>query len=322
VATATPEGVVSAINAANTGVTALLVDTGTQGANYRIMLTGGEGSQAVFSLSSTPDLGFGDSGNTIRTAEDAVINVNGLALTRSTNEISDVISGATFVVSEASATAVRLNVTNDQSSLKTNLQSVVAAYNSFNQLLSDLTSSAADSDLSYGGDLAREQSAVRYIKQQVFDKLMADSSSKSGSISALRDVGISVDRTGNLTMTETTFDAAIANSYDDVATMLSAGTSNQSIYSTDAQGLAQDVATLIDGLNSSTGIVATRKDSAEDYSDDYASELVILEARMEKVYQRYLTQFAAMDSMLEKIDGTKNYLTGQLKSLANMYNSD
>ena len=322
VATATPEGVVSAINAANTGVTALLVDTGTQGANYRIMLTGGEGSQAVFSLSSTPDLGFGDSGNTIRTAEDAVINVNGLALTRSTNEISDVISGATFVVSEASATAVRLNVTNDQSSLKTNLQSVVAAYNSFNQLLSDLTSSAADSDLSYGGDLAREQSAVRYIKQQVFDKLMADSSSKSGSISALRDLGISVDRTGNLTMTETTFDAAIANSYDDVATMLSAGTSNQSIYSTDAQGLAQDVATLIDGLNSSTGIVATRKDSAEDYSDDYASELVILEARMEKVYQRYLTQFAAMDSMLEKIDGTKNYLTGQLKSLANMYNSD
>ena len=151
---------------------------------------------------------------------------------------------------------------------------------------------------------------------------MADSSSKSGSISALRDLGNSVDRTGNLTMTEATFDAAIANSYDDVATMLSAGTSNQSLYSTDAQGLAQDVATLIDGLNSSTGIVATRKDSAEDYSDDYASELVILEARMEKVYQRYLTQFAAMDSMLEKIDGTKNYLTGQLKSLANMYNSD
>jgi len=104
--------------------------------------------------------------------------------------------------------------------------------------------------------------------------------------------------------------------------MLSAGTSNQSLYSTDAQGLAQDVATLNDGLNSSAGIVATRKDSAEDYSDDYASELVILEARMEKVYQRYLTQFAAMDSMLEKIDGTKNYLTGQLKSLANMYNSD
>ena len=52
------------------------------------------------------------------------------------------------------------------------------------------------------------------------------------------------------------------------------------------------------------------------------ADLLVLEARMEKVYQRYLTQFAAMDSMLEKMDGTKNYLTGQLESLANMYNSD
>ena len=322
VSTATPAGVVSAINAANTGVTAALVDTGTQGSNYRIMLTGGIGGQGVFSLSSNPDLGFGDSGNTLRSAEDAVLSVNGLALTRESNEISDVISGATFVLSEASATAMRLNVTNDQSTLKTNLQGVVTAYNKFNRLLADLTSSVANEDLSYSGDLAREQSAVRYIKQQVFDKLMAESSTKSGSISALRDVGISVDKTGNLTLTAATFDAAIANSYDDVATMLSAGTSNQSLYDTKAKGLAQDVATLIDGLNSSTGIIATRKDNAEDYSDDYAADLLVLEARMEKVYQRYLTQFAAMDSMLEKMDGTKNYLTGQLESLANMYNSD
>ena len=170
--------------------------------------------------------------------------------------------------------------------------------------------------------MAREQSAGRYLKRQVVDKLIAASSTKSGSSSALRDVGISGDKSGNLTLTAATFDAAIANSYDDVATMLSAGTSNQSLYDTRAKGLAQDVATVIAGLNSSTGIIATRKDNDEDYSDDYAADRLVLEARMEKVYQRYLTQFAAMDSMLEKMDGTKNYLTGQLESLANMYNSD
>ena len=163
---------------------------------------------------------------------------------------------------------------------------------------------------------------MRYIKQQVFGALMDDSSTSSGSISALRDVGISVDKSGNLTFATATFDAAIENSYDDVVTMLSAGTSSQNLYDTNSKGLAQDVATLLEGLNDSSGIVATRKDNAEGYSEDFAAELVVLEARMEKVYQRYLTQFAAMDSMLEKIDGTKNYLTGQLESLANMYNSD
>jgi len=80
VSTATPAGVVSAINAANTGVTAALVDTGTQGSNYRIMLTGAIGGQGVFSLSSNPDLGFGDSGNTLRSAEDAVLSVNGVGV--------------------------------------------------------------------------------------------------------------------------------------------------------------------------------------------------------------------------------------------------
>jgi len=322
VSTATPAGVVSAINAANTGVTAVLLDTGTQGANYRIMLTGDTGSQGVFSLSSNPDLGFGDSGNTIRAAQDAVLNVNGLTVTRASNDISDVIDGATFTLSQTSTDAVRLNVSNDNSVLKTNLQSAVTAYNQFNQLLSDLTSSTLNEDLDYSGDLAREGSAVRYIKQQVFGALMDDSSTSSGSISALRDVGISVDKSGNLTFATATFDAAIENSYDDVVTMLSAGTSSQNLYDTNSKGLAQDVATLLEGLNDSTGIVATRKDNAEGYSEDFAAELVVLEARMEKVYQRYLTQFAAMDSMLEKIDGTKNYLTGQLESLANMYNSD
>jgi flagellar hook-associated protein 2 len=123
-------------------------------------------------------------------------------------------------------------------------------------------------------------------------------------------------------LASTTFDAAIKNSYDDVVTMLSAGTSSQNLFDANAKGLAQDVATLIEGLNSSSGIVATRKDNAEDYGDDYAADLVVLEARMEKVYKRYLNQFAAMNSMLETMDGTKEYLTGQLKSLANMYNTD
>lgn len=315
----TPSGVVSAINAANTGVTATLVDTGIQGSNYRIMLTGVAGSQGVFSLSSSPDIGFGDSGNTLTMAQDAVLAVNGLTITRSSNQVSDAISGATLSLTATTDTAVRLNVTSDKTVLKTNVQAAVAAYNDFNQLLSDLTSSAPNDDIEYSGALAREQSSVRYIKQQVFDTIMGDSSTKSGVISAMRDIGVSVDKTGSLTFDSDRFDAAAQDSYDDVVAMLSANTSNQSLYSSASQGLAQDVATVLEGLTNSSGIVATRKNNAEDYAEDFAEELLALEARMENVYQRYLTQFAAMDSMLEKIDGTKEYLTGQLESLANMY---
>ncbi|MDO7634703.1 MAG: flagellar filament capping protein FliD, partial [Porticoccaceae bacterium] len=315
----TPAGVVSAINAAGTGVTARLVDTGIQGSNYRIMITGATGSQSVFSLSSSPDIGFGDVGNTLQTAQDAILSVNGLSITRSSNEISDAIGGATLALTATTDTAVRLNVSSDKSVMKTNVQAAVAAYNEFNKLLTDLTSSVPNEDLEYSGALAREQSAVRYIKQQVFDKIMGDSSTKSGVVSAMRDIGVSVDKTGSLTFNSDRFDAAALDHYEDVVAMLSANTSNQNLYSAASKGLAQDVATVITNLTNSTGIVATRKNNAEDYREDFADELLALEARMENVYQRYLTQFAAMDSMLEKIDGTKEYLTGQLESLANMY---
>ena len=78
VSTPTPAGVVSAINAANTGVTASLVDAGINGSNYRIILSGETGSEGAFTVTSSPDLGFGDSGNTLQAAQDAAINFDGL----------------------------------------------------------------------------------------------------------------------------------------------------------------------------------------------------------------------------------------------------
>ena len=132
VSTPTPAGVVSAINAANTGVTASLVDTGINGSNYRIILSGDTGTEGGFTVTSSPDLGFGDSGNTLQAAQDAAINFDGLTVTRASNEINDVIEGATFLLTEATSSAVRLNITSDKSTLKTNLQTVITTYNDLN----------------------------------------------------------------------------------------------------------------------------------------------------------------------------------------------
>ena len=52
---------------------------------------------------------------------------------------------------------------------------------------------------------------------------------------------------------------------------------------------------------------------------DHKEELTKLETRMEAVYQRYLTQFTAMESLMASMDATKAYLTGQLESLSKAY---
>ncbi len=319
VSTPTPAGVVSAINAASTGVTATLVDTGISGSNYRIILSGDTGSEGAFTLTSTPDLGFGDSGNTLQSAQDAIINFDGLTVTRASNEINDVIEGATFSITETTSSAVRLNITSDKSTLKTNLQNMIATYNDLNTLFTELTAEGSEAEL--GGALADDTSLVRYLKSQIRTAIFADSSTPSSSISALRDLGISLDKTGDLTFDETTYDAVIASSYDDVVMMLSANTSDQNLYDTASKGLAQDIATTLEGFNDSTGVLTTRTSNAEEELVEFKDELVKLEARMENVYQRYLTQFTAMETLMASMDTTKDYLEGQLEQLSKAYDN-
>jgi flagellar hook-associated protein 2 len=319
VSTPTPAGVVSAINAASTGVTATLVDTGISGSNYRIILSGDTGSEGAFTVTSTPDLGFGDSGNTLQEAQDAIINFDGLTVTRASNEINDVIEGATFSITETTSSAVRLNITSDKSTLKTNLQNMITTYNDLNTLFTELTAEGSEAEL--GGALTDDTSLVRYLKSQIRTAIFADSSTTSGSVAALRDLGISLDKTGDLTFDETTYDAVIASSYDDVVMMLSANTSDHNLYDTASKGLAQDIATTLEGFNESTGVLTTRTSNAEEELVEFKDELVKLEARMENVYQRYLTQFTAMETLMASMDTTKDYLEGQLEQLSKAYDN-
>ena len=317
VATDTPAGVVSAINAANTGVTATLVDTGTGGNNYRIVLAGQTGSNGVFALTSSPDLGFHDTANSLQTAQDSIMNFEGLSVTRDSNNITDVIDGATINLVGTTASAVRLNITNDKSTLKTNLQAMVDTYNGLNNLFTTTTSTTSEAEL--GGALADDTSMVRFLKDQIRASIFADSSTKSGDINSMRDLGISIDKTGTMTFTAATYDAAVLASYDDIVTMLTAGTSNESLFTSSNKGLSQDIATALANFTDSDGIVTTRSKNATTSLADHKEELTKLETRMEAVYQRYLTQFTAMESLMASMDATKDYLTGQLESLSKAY---
>ena len=54
----------------------------------------------------------------------------------------------------------------------------------------------------------------------------------------------------------------------------------------------------------------------------HEAELAKLEARMEVVYNRYLTQFGAMETLMATLDTTRDYLTSQFESLSKVYEVD
>jgi len=169
------------------------------------------------------------------------------------------------------------------------------------------------------GALARDSSMINQLKSKVRSAIFADSGTKSGNITALRDLGISLSQTGNMTFNETKYDSAIASDYTDVVTMLTANTSDQSLFDTAEKGLSQDIATTLESLTDKDGLVAVRSTNADATVLDHKDELAKLEERMDAVYQRYLSQFAAMETIMASMEGTKDYLKGQLESLSKAY---
>ena len=320
VATDTPAGVVSAINAANTGVTATLISTGTGANNYRIVLAGQTGSGSVFTLTSNPDLGFHETANTLQSAQDSILEYEGLTLTRSSNSVSDVIEGATINLMGTSASEVRLAIANDRSTLKTNIQDMVSNYNSLLTSLDNFI--AVDSDAEMAGALSEDGALVRFLKDKIRSAVFNDSSTPSGNISAMRDLGVSVNRYGAVTFTEATYDAAVLSNYDNIVTMLTADTSNANLFADGNKGLAQDIATALEDLTDATGVVTVREATAVTDKSNHEDALIKLEKRMDVIYNRYLTQFGAMEGLMATLDSTKNYLTSQFESLSKAYDSD
>jgi flagellar hook-associated protein 2 len=316
----TPSGVVSAINSANTGVTATLIDTGIGTNSYKIVLSGQSGSNGVFTLTSSPDLGFHDTANSLQNAQDSIFTFEGLSMTRASNTLTDVIEGASIDLMAASESNVRITISNDVSTLKTNIKEMVTSYNDLLSLLDEFTMVSDTSDES--GALSEDSALVRFLRNKVRDTVFGESSTPSADITSLRDLGVSVNQYGAITFTETTYDSAISSSYDDIVKMLTADTNNQNLFELSSKGLAQDIATALGDLTDSTGLVTIRESGAKTELNDHEDELLKLEARMEKVYDRYLLQFGAMETLMATLDSTKDYLTSQFETLSKAYDTD
>jgi flagellar hook-associated protein 2 len=309
VSTATPDGVVKAINSADLGVTAQIINTGS---GFTIVVSGQTGAQQSFTLGSDDGTGTGVTGlafdTALQSAADASFKINGLSVTRSSNTVNDVIDGVTLELFANTTGAARLDLNRDTTAIKSNISGLVAAYNDFEDTLKILSDRSSEVE-EFGGVLAGE-SLLRTIRNQVRDMLTRTSSTAGSTIQAARDVGLSIDRNGKLNLDESQLDAALQNNFSEVSTMFSAGTNNQSIYSTADAGLAGDAINRIEKMLLSSGAINTQSLSAASQVKQYQTKLTELEERMDKLLNRYIKQFSVMESIV----GSSNTMRESLKS--------
>jgi flagellar hook-associated protein 2 len=324
VTTATPAGMVSAINGAKLGVTAQLINTGS---GFNVVVTGETGAAQNFSLTSDDGTATGNNPKvpvtgvsfttSLQTATDASFKVNGLTVTRGSNTVNDVIEGVTLDLFASTTGAARLDLNRDTAGIKDNLKGLVTAYNDFESTLKILGDRASEVE-DFGGALAGE-SLLQSVRNQVRALVTNTSSTPGTNIRAARDVGLSLDRLGKLTLDDAKLDAALQNNFTQVSTMFTAGTNNKSIYSPAPAGLAGEAVNSIEKMLLSTGLIDTQTKSAAAQIVKHKEELKVLDERMEKLMTRYMSQFSVMESIVGNSNSTREGLKGTFEGMMKAY---
>lgn len=311
------------INDANAGVRANLVKVGDgkykltmtsvdTGAANSIRITAMNSSGGVLtnntdiaklSYDPTKAAGTGKEFDVSVDAQDAQVKIDGLTITRSTNTISDAITGVTMTLAGVGTST--LTIAKDTASVVTAFNTFVTSYNTMASQLKSLTAYDSENQKASvltGDSGARSlQSALRQMVTQAFGG--------TASVKSLSDLGISVQRDGTLAFDSGKLTDALTSSGADVKTMLTNSTGSQ-------QGIAVRMAATVNSMLATGGLLAARTDGINRTIADIADRREVLERRLTQIEKRYRTQFTALDSLVASMNSTSQYLTRQLASLS------
>jgi len=256
-------------------------------------------------------------------SKDAIIEFEGVQLRRSSNQITDLVKGLTVELKQESTTSYPIKVSQDTSGVKEKIQALVK---SFNDTVSDLgiltgEKNTKDETDVYSGSLQGDSMtrSMKGILRNIFTKY---SSTPSGSIRSLSDIGVEMTRTGTLELNEAKFDKAIASNADQITTMLTADKENKSYVGDSNRGLIGDAIKQLNQLISSSGTINNLTKSANVQISKYKEELTKLDTRMSAILLRYSKQFSAMNAFVGNSTAMRNNLKSQFENMASIYKNN
>ena len=320
-----PADIVSAINNSGTGITAQLINSGDGTATpFKLVITGSLGSRKDFSLTSDDGAGNAISGldfNTdapIQSATDATVVINGLTVKRSTNVISDVVTGVTLDLFSTTSSPATVNMTRDSTALKEKFKNLVTAYNDGLSMLNVLADKESTVE-QYGGSLFGD-STVRTVKSLFRDTMLTASTTPGTNASFLWQLGINLTKEGPMELDETKLDTALKDNFDGVVKMMTGNTNNLSAFSEAPAGVAGEAVRKLTKLVATDGVLTKQTESTNTQIDKYKKDLESLQDRMDKLLKRYQSDLGAMDTFVSQSTSLRKSLTATFDGMSKSNN--
>lgn len=303
----TLEGVRDAINDADLGVNAAIVNDGS---GYRLLLSATEtGLSSSIQIgvsddagSGLADLAFDDTATNLEqtvAAQDAQLVINGLAVTSASNTVDGAIQGVTLGLKNSSAgDTVRVDIDLDKGAVRSALEGFIKEYNALVDQVRALTNYDPETQTA---SILSGDGSVRSVASQLRGGLIGGVEGASELYQYLVDVGVTTDSAGKLSLDSGAFDEALGADYEGVVGLL--------------HGVAERLDDSLAGMLETGGILQARTDGLQARIEDIGDRRTALDRRAEALQSRYLDQFNALDTLLSQLQSTSNFLAQQLANL-------
>ena len=227
------QDVVDTINAqtSTTNVQASIVQVSS--GSYEMVLTGTKDAADISYSSKSGDdilnkLGVtGSSGaftDVLQASQSAKFTLDGIAMTRDTNDVSDVLSGVTFnlLAATPSGTTINVSISTDTSQISSALQTFVTNYNAYRdaviaQQATNTDGTASSSAVLFGDGTMRD----------ITNRLEAALTGTVGGLT-MSDLGLSFNEKNELALDTSTLSSVLTSNLSGVAKLLAAQTTTSS----------------------------------------------------------------------------------------------
>jgi flagellar hook-associated protein 2 len=308
----TLEGIRDAVNDADFGVTAVIVNDGS--GNRLLFSSESTGLENSLEITISGDsvgtdidntglsqLAFNSSATNLQqtvAAQDAQITVNGLSITSSTNTFTDSLPGLTLEVKDISTSSIDVSVDLNKSAAETAIRNFVKAYNELNTDFGTVAS--YDAETGSAGVLLGD-SFVRGVGNTLRNHLVNTYGDSTSSIRSFVDLGVKTESDGSLSIDNEMLSSALDDNYEGVI------------------AFANEAGEALDGSVSSylgsDGLIKGRQDSLQQGIDRINDERGALNLKLEKLEQSLVQKYTALDTLLAGLQQTSNFISSQLATL-------
>ncbi len=308
--------IAAAINAANAGVKATVLRSGTTerlslqssttGADAGFTISSNGGFAALDSLSFT-SLGNGSESvagmESSQAGLNATVKINGVLVESATNTLSNVVTGLTMGLSQltTAGSPVQITVQTDTDALQKSVQTLADTYSALSKTLADATKYVPPPGVS--GVLQGDSTTVGI--QQMMRNIVGSSSTGS-TFSRLSEVGLEVQTDGSLKLKTAKLATAMTD-VDNLKKLFMQDNSN-----TTTNGFALKFRDFTKGLISFDGRVVNKATALQGASKRNVADQDRVNNRAAAVEKQLRVQYGNLDATMAKMNSLSSYVTAQL----------